>query len=207
VKLANESAGTTQDFLHERRLALGVGLPVLAVADGQVVLKAGIASTRIGVFTQVVPEQQLIAVAGGADGDQVQVVGAPGGVRLAEPEHFTGAVGGVQVAERDQQVDARARGGQIADAGQDVDDRLGVQPRNSGTAHMVDAAADELAEHRPQQAPLVLEPGWPDRVIRLDGHRLVALSQRSSLSISRHLATLPAIRLPSRNAHAAAMGD
>jgi hypothetical protein len=29
VKLAYESAGAVQDFLHEGRLALGVGLPVL----------------------------------------------------------------------------------------------------------------------------------------------------------------------------------
>ena len=57
-----------QDFLHERRLALGVGLAVLAVADGQVVLERAEAGQGIGMFTQVVPEQQLITVAGATDG-------------------------------------------------------------------------------------------------------------------------------------------
>ena len=55
------------------------------------------------------PETQFVTVASRGHGDQVQVMGPPAGVRLAEPAHLRGPIGGIQVAKRCHQADTPAR--------------------------------------------------------------------------------------------------
>lgn len=96
-------------------------------------------------------------------------------VGLAEPMHLVGAIRGVEVIKRRKGLKGRAGRLQPFHSGQNVDDRLGWETGNGGTADVVDAPGDPPADRLAQRLPLGREAAGPGRIVGRDLDRLVGV--------------------------------
>jgi hypothetical protein len=152
---------------------------------GQPALQGEVLGRRRLIGAQEVPESDLVLETGAPGWNEMQVVCAPPGVGLAEPVHLVGKVRRVEVVELGQGLEARARGLEIGDADEDVDDRLRFEARDRGAADVVDTADRPVADRRLEECPLALEPGRPRRVVGDQPDRLVGALAQSSEAVGR----------------------
>src|SRR5258708_30779722 len=124
--------------LDELALRFGVGLAVVLEPDGEPLLQRRVVDSERWVATQLVAKCELVPEAWRACRDEMEVMRSPCGARVAEPVHLGRAVGRVEVAQLRQRLKARARGGEITDANEDIDHRLRGEPRDGGAANVVD---------------------------------------------------------------------
>lgn len=154
-------------------LGVRVGLTIVNEAAREVALQGEVLRGEVRVRSQSVAQCQLVAGAPRVDRDEVEMMSAATRAWLAEPVHLLGEVRRVHVAERRQRLETGARLIEISHSGQDVDDRLSLQPRHRGAADVVDAAEYPVPNRLLQRYPLLLEPGGPGRVVRREPDRLV----------------------------------
>ena len=100
-------------------------------------------------------------------------MGAATRMRLAEPVHLGWKIWRIEIAKATNRLKARSRLLEIANADQDVGDRLGFQARHGSAADVMDAADDPLAYGLCKGRPLFLESRRPDCVVRGKPNRLV----------------------------------
>lgn len=150
----------------ESALGLGVCVAVVSMPLGELTLKCRVATGEVRVGSESIAEGQLIAIPLRARRDEVQVMGAPSRMRLAEPVHLFGQVGRVEIVEVGKGFEASPGRLKVRNAGEDVDDRLSFETRNRRAADVVDAAADPLTDDLLQRHALLLEtsrPAWVGR--------------------------------------------
>lgn len=152
---------------------------------GQPALQGEVLGGRRPIGAQEVTEGDLVLEPGAGDRNEMQVVCAPSRIGLAEPVHLAGKVRRVEVLELGQGLEARARGLEVGDAYQDVDDRLRVEAWDRGAADVVDTADRPVADRRVEEFPLALEPGRPGRVVGDQPDRLVGALAQSSDAVGR----------------------
>src|SRR5436305_6419572 len=145
----------------EGALSLGISLAVLAMALLKIAFQRLVLGGELRVGAEAVAERKLVPKTAGARRNEMQVMGAPRRVGLAEPVHLLGQVGRVEVAELSERAEALASALKVVHADQDVDDRLGFQAGNSGATDMVDAALDPLPNRPLQHFSHLLEAGRP----------------------------------------------
>ena len=121
----------------------------------------------------VVAKRQLVAESWGVGGNEVQVMGAPTWMGLAEPMHFAAAIGGVEILESAESVEARARLLQTPDADEDVNDRLCPGTGNRGATHVVNTVENPITDRGGQHCALLLKALRPRGVVWHDPNRLV----------------------------------
>lgn len=177
----------------EGALGLGVGIAVVSVPLGKFTLQRRVATGDLRVSSEPIAEGQLVAIALRTCGDEVQMMGAPRPVRLAEPVHLLGQVGRVEIAEIGKGPETSPSRLQVGYAGEEVDDRLCLEAGDRCAADVVDAAGGPLADDLLQRHALLLEtsrPAWvgrsnQDGFIRCqEGDEAVA-SRRSTTKTSR----------------------
>jgi hypothetical protein len=117
-------------------------LAVVSVALDERALRGGAALGDLRVGAKQVAEGKLIAVALGAGGNEMQVMGAPRRGWLAEPVHLLGQIGRVEVFELGERCKAARAVSKVPHFDQDVHDRLGFKAGHGGAADVVDAAAN-----------------------------------------------------------------
>jgi hypothetical protein len=142
-------------------------------AECEAPLERSVRAGERGLGSQPVAKVELVAEASGVGRHEVQMVGSPARMRLAEPVHLVRPVRRVEVAEPRQRPEAGSRGAQIVDADEDVDDRLGVEPGDGRAADVVDAARGPVPDRPLERVALLLEAPRPLRVVGLDTHRFV----------------------------------
>src|SRR5258708_19432114 len=123
--------------LDELALRFGVGLAVVLEPDGEPLLQRRVVDSERWVATQLVAKCELVPEAWRACRDEMEVMRSPCGARFAEPVHLGRAVGRVEVAQLRQRLKARARGGEITDANEDIDHRLRGEPPHPGPPNLL----------------------------------------------------------------------
>jgi antitoxin YefM len=166
-------SGVFEGCPDELGLRVGVCGAIIPKPAGQAALESRVLSRDLRLGAEAVPKRQLVPVAPRSGRDEMQVMGSPAGVRLAEPVHLVGEVRGVQIVELCDRLKALPRFLEVADAYEDVDDRLGVEPGNRSAADMVNPARDPAADCDRQGFSLILEADGPRGVVRGDQDRLV----------------------------------
>src|SRR2546425_9855622 len=95
-------------------------------------------------------------------------------VRFAEPQHLVRPIRRIDVAEPSERLDGGARGFEVVDTDEDVDNGFSIQTGHRRTADMMYAAGDQVAKRLREDSALFLEAHRPALVIRVDANRFVA---------------------------------
>jgi site-specific DNA recombinase len=176
------------DRLDKGPLGFSEAGDVLAEDERQRPLQVRVRARDLRVLKQVVAEQDELFPAWAGRLHHVDVVRPGPGHALAEEQLLRQpcfVLGHVGVAERLERRDGgRAGFGQAANLDEQVDDRLGGQPRHGGAADVLDDH-DYRAERAQQARSLFVEQDGPRRVVVADHDRPAAVP------LHAHLLPLP----------------
>lgn len=119
-----------ENVKDEIGLCSRVCVAVMFKLGRKLVLESRIFFGHARMCAQVVAKGELRSKARRVGRDQMQVMRPAGWAWLAEPQHFIGSVGRIHVFEFSERPDVGMPALQATDADEDVDDGLGIQPRN-----------------------------------------------------------------------------
>src|SRR5262245_14824466 len=94
---------------------------------------------------------------------------------LAEPVHDLGPIREIDVADLMENADGRSRCFQIRYDSHDVNDGLGGHGGDRGAAHVFDGSGEPSRQHAFEERTLGFKFRWPERIIRENLNRCIAL--------------------------------
>jgi hypothetical protein len=166
-KLGVSLPGLGEEFHDQVRFACDIGSAVCPEQWGELVLEPGVTGGLAGICTQEVPQIHVITMCLAAVDDDVEVVIDRARRRPECVPARDAQITFVLPSSGRQRADGRGHGSLIRYHYVEIDDGLGVQARDSGTADMHRDVAN-ASQRCVYLAAQSFELPWPPRVVRDD---------------------------------------